>query len=82
MAPAAEAWHLNHWTAWEVPVSIFFHGFLPPPQSCLQRIHRGLVFYEKLLGSDIFTGEPSLLPDGPVDQLHASVLGLRELLQV
>ncbi|KAF4010460.1 hypothetical protein G4228_001546 [Cervus hanglu yarkandensis] len=49
--------------------------------SCLQRIHQGLVFYEKLLGSDIFTGEPSLLPDGPVDQLHASVLGLRELLQ-
>lgn len=52
------------------------------PQSCLQRIHRGLVFYEKLLGSDIFTGEPSLFPDGPVDQLHASILGLRELLQV
>lgn len=52
------------------------------PQSCLQRIHQGLVFYEKLLGSDIFTGEPSLLPDGPVSQLHASLLGLRQLLQV
>lgn len=52
------------------------------PQPCLQRIHQGLVFYEKLLGSDIFTGEPSLLPNGPVDQLHASLLGLRQLLQV
>ncbi|KAF3826120.1 hypothetical protein GH733_006234 [Mirounga leonina] len=48
---------------------------------CLQRIHQGLVFYEKLLGSDIFTGEPSLLPDGPAGQLHASLLGLRQLLQ-
>uniref|UniRef100_A0ABI7ZYM1 Interleukin-23 subunit alpha n=1 Tax=Felis catus TaxID=9685 RepID=A0ABI7ZYM1_FELCA len=48
---------------------------------CLQRIHQGLVFYEKLLGSDIFTGEPSLLPDSPVGQLHASLLGLRQLLQ-
>ncbi|XP_044084509.1 interleukin-23 subunit alpha isoform X3 [Neovison vison] len=50
-------------------------------QFCLQRIHQGLVFYEKLLGSDIFTGEPSPLPDGPVGQLHASLLGLRQLLQ-
>ncbi|XP_047597206.1 interleukin-23 subunit alpha isoform X1 [Lutra lutra] len=50
-------------------------------QFCLQRIHQGLVFYEKLLGSDIFTGEPSSLPNGPVDQLHASLLGLRQLLQ-
>ncbi|NP_001172051.1 interleukin-23 subunit alpha precursor [Ovis aries] len=56
-------------------------GLRDNSQSCLQRIHRGLVFYEKLLGSDIFTGEPSLFPDGPVDQLHASILGLRELLQ-
>ncbi|XP_055252462.1 interleukin-23 subunit alpha [Moschus berezovskii] len=56
-------------------------GLRDNSQSCLQRIHQGLVFYEKLLGSDIFTGEPSLLPDGPVDQLHASILGLRELLQ-
>ncbi|KAM9671672.1 interleukin-23 subunit alpha isoform 2-T2 [Trichechus inunguis] len=48
---------------------------------CLQRIHQGLIFYEKLLGSDIFTGEPSLLPDGPVGQLHASLLGLSQLLQ-
>lgn len=53
-----------------------------PSQFCLQRIHQGLVFYEKLLGSDIFTGEPFLLPDGPVGQLHASLLGLRQLLQV
>ncbi|XP_010975156.2 interleukin-23 subunit alpha [Camelus dromedarius] len=50
-------------------------------QSCLQRIHQGLVFYEKLLGSDIFTGEASLFPHGPVGQLHASLLGLRQLLQ-
>ncbi|KAG8510228.1 Interleukin-23 subunit alpha [Galemys pyrenaicus] len=50
-------------------------------QSCLQRIHQGLFFYEKLLGSDIFTGEPSLLPNGPMDQLHASLLGLRQLLK-
>ncbi|XP_067553092.1 interleukin-23 subunit alpha isoform X1 [Pseudorca crassidens] len=56
-------------------------GLRDNSQSCLQRIHQGLVFYEKLLGSDIFTGEPSLLPDGPVGQLHASLLGLRELLQ-
>nr|XP_020739872.1 interleukin-23 subunit alpha isoform X2 [Odocoileus virginianus texanus] len=56
-------------------------GLRDNSQSCLQRIHRGLVFYEKLLGSDIFTGEPSPPPEGPVDQLHASVLGLRELLQ-
>ena len=63
------------------PYLFSFMAFFSP-QSCLQRIHRGLVFYEKLLGSDIFTGEPSLLPDGPVDQLHASILGLRELLQV
>ncbi|KAF7468623.1 Hypothetical predicted protein [Marmota monax] len=43
---------------------------------CLQRIHQGLIFYEKLLGSDIFTGD-----DGPVGQLHASLLGLSQLLQ-
>ncbi|XP_008681805.1 interleukin-23 subunit alpha [Ursus americanus] len=56
-------------------------GLRDNSQFCLQRIHQGLVFYEKLLGSDIFTGEPSLLPDGPVGQLHASLLGLRQLLQ-
>uniref|UniRef100_A0A9L0S1I4 Interleukin-23 subunit alpha n=1 Tax=Equus caballus TaxID=9796 RepID=A0A9L0S1I4_HORSE len=56
-------------------------GLRDNSQPCLQRIHQGLVFYEKLLGSDIFTGEPSLLPNGPVDQLHASLLGLRQLLQ-
>ncbi|CAK6443304.1 unnamed protein product [Pipistrellus nathusii] len=56
-------------------------GLRDNSQACLQRIHQGLVFYEKLLGSDIFTGEPSLLPDGPVSQLHASLLGLRQLLQ-
>ncbi|XP_008528337.1 interleukin-23 subunit alpha [Equus przewalskii] len=56
-------------------------GLRDNSQPCLQRIHLGLVFYEKLLGSDIFTGEPSLLPNGPVDQLHASLLGLRQLLQ-
>ncbi|XP_054435883.1 interleukin-23 subunit alpha isoform X2 [Pteronotus mesoamericanus] len=56
-------------------------GLRDNSQSCLQRIHQGLVFYEKLLGSDIFTGEPSLLHDGPVSQLHASLLGLRQLLQ-
>ncbi|XP_076967163.1 interleukin-23 subunit alpha [Tamandua tetradactyla] len=50
-------------------------------QFCLQRIHQGLIFYEKLLGSDIFKGEPSLFPEGPVDQLHASLLGLSQLLQ-
>ncbi|XP_007533393.1 interleukin-23 subunit alpha [Erinaceus europaeus] len=56
-------------------------GLKDNSQYCLQRIHQGLVFYEKLLGSDIFTGEPSLLPNGPVEQLHASLLGLRQLLQ-
>uniref|UniRef100_A0A8D0YQF1 Interleukin-23 subunit alpha n=1 Tax=Sus scrofa TaxID=9823 RepID=A0A8D0YQF1_PIG len=56
-------------------------GLRDNSQSCLQRIHQGLVFYEKLLGSDIFTGEPSLHPDGSVGQLHASLLGLRQLLQ-
>ncbi|XP_007081565.1 interleukin-23 subunit alpha isoform X1 [Panthera onca] len=56
-------------------------GLRDNSQFCLQRIHQGLVFYEKLLGSDIFTGEPSLLPDSPVGQLHASLLGLRQLLQ-
>uniref|UniRef100_A0A8C0LHE6 Interleukin-23 subunit alpha n=1 Tax=Canis lupus dingo TaxID=286419 RepID=A0A8C0LHE6_CANLU len=56
-------------------------GLKDNSQFCLQRIHQGLVFYEKLLGSDIFTGEPSLLPDGPVGQLHANLLGLRQLLQ-
>uniref|UniRef100_A0A8C9ASG5 Interleukin-23 subunit alpha n=1 Tax=Prolemur simus TaxID=1328070 RepID=A0A8C9ASG5_PROSS len=56
-------------------------GLRDNSQFCLQRIHQGLVFYEKLLGSDIFTGEPSLLPDGPVGQLHASLLGLSQLLQ-
>ncbi|XP_036864865.1 interleukin-23 subunit alpha isoform X2 [Manis javanica] len=56
-------------------------GLRDNSQSCLQRIHQGLVFYEKLLGSDIFTGEPTLLPDGPVGQLQASLLGLRQLLQ-
>ncbi|XP_004692496.2 PREDICTED: interleukin-23 subunit alpha [Condylura cristata] len=50
-------------------------------QSCLRRIHQGLFFYEKLLGSDIFSGEPALLPTGPVHQLHASLLGLRQLLK-
>nr|XP_010975156.1 interleukin-23 subunit alpha [Camelus dromedarius] len=56
-------------------------GLRDNSQSCLQRIHQGLVFYEKLLGSDIFTGEASLFPHGPVGQLHASLLGLRQLLQ-
>ncbi|XP_066114503.1 interleukin-23 subunit alpha [Saccopteryx bilineata] len=56
-------------------------GLRDNSQSCLQRIHQGLIFYEKLLGSDIFTGEPTLLPDDPVSQLHASLLGLRQLLQ-
>ncbi|XP_006165674.1 interleukin-23 subunit alpha [Tupaia chinensis] len=56
-------------------------GLRDNSQFCLQRIHQGLIFYEKLLGSDIFTGEPSLLPDGPVGQLHASLLGLSQLLQ-
>ncbi|KAM7113895.1 interleukin-23 subunit alpha [Molossus nigricans] len=56
-------------------------GLRDNSQSCLQRIHQGLVFYEKLLGSDIFTGEPAVLPNGPVSQLHTSLLGLRQLLQ-
>ncbi|XP_007953321.1 interleukin-23 subunit alpha [Orycteropus afer afer] len=56
-------------------------GLKDNSQFCLQRIHQGLIFYEKLLGSDIFTGEPSLLPDGPVGQLHASLLVLSQLLQ-
>ncbi|XP_062930771.1 interleukin-23 subunit alpha [Cynocephalus volans] len=56
-------------------------GLRDNSQFCLQRIHQGLIFYEKLLGSDIFTGEPALLPDGPVSQLHASLLGLSQLLQ-
>ncbi|XP_016021225.2 interleukin-23 subunit alpha isoform X1 [Rousettus aegyptiacus] len=56
-------------------------GLSDNSQSCLERIHQGLVFYERLLSSDIFTGEPSLLSSGPVIQLHASLLGLRQLLQ-
>ncbi|XP_037371341.1 interleukin-23 subunit alpha [Talpa occidentalis] len=56
-------------------------GLSDNSQSCLQRIHQGLFFYEKLLGSDIFTEETSLLPNGPVGQLHASLLGLRQLLK-
>ncbi|XP_019597861.2 interleukin-23 subunit alpha [Rhinolophus sinicus] len=56
-------------------------GLRDNSESCLQRIHQGLVFYEKLLDSDIFTGESSLLPGGPVNQLHSSLLGLRQLLQ-
>ncbi|XP_049640048.1 interleukin-23 subunit alpha [Suncus etruscus] len=56
-------------------------GLKDNSQSCLQRIHQGLSFYEKLLDSDIFTGDPALLPDGPVHQLHTSLLGLRKLLQ-
>ncbi|XP_004601669.1 interleukin-23 subunit alpha [Sorex araneus] len=55
-------------------------GLKDNSQSCLRRIHQGLSFYEKLLDSDIFTGDPSLLPDGPVHQLRASLLGLRQLL--
>ncbi|KAM4840331.1 interleukin-23 subunit alpha [Urocitellus parryii] len=51
-------------------------GLRDNSQFCLQRIHQGLIFYEKLLGSDIFTGD-----DGPVGQLHASLLGLSQLLQ-
>nr|XP_004650039.1 interleukin-23 subunit alpha [Jaculus jaculus] len=50
-------------------------------QLCLQRIHQGLSFYKQLLGSDIFTGEPALLPDGPIGQLHASLMGFSQLLQ-
>ncbi|XP_006859654.1 PREDICTED: interleukin-23 subunit alpha [Chrysochloris asiatica] len=53
-------------------------GLKDNSQLCLKRIHQGLIFYEKLLGSDIFTGEPSLLPDS---QLHASLLVLSHLLQ-
>ncbi|KAM6154640.1 interleukin-23 subunit alpha [Erethizon dorsatum] len=56
-------------------------GLKDNSQFCLQRIYQGLVFYQKLLGSDIFTGEPSLLPDGPVGQLHDSLLRLSRLLQ-
>ncbi|EGW12500.1 interleukin-23 subunit alpha [Cricetulus griseus] len=56
-------------------------GLKDNSQFCLQRIHQGLVFYKQLLDSDIFTGEPSLLPDGPVGQLHTSLLGLSQLLQ-
>ncbi|KAM5288521.1 interleukin-23 subunit alpha [Ctenodactylus gundi] len=56
-------------------------GLRDNSQSCLQRIYQGLIFYEKLLGSDIFTGEPSLQLDGPVGQLHASLLGLSQLLK-
>ncbi|KAL6075787.1 hypothetical protein STEG23_026525 [Scotinomys teguina] len=56
-------------------------GLKDNSQFCLQRIHQGLVFYKQLLDSDIFTGEPSLLPDGPVGQLHTSLLGLSRLLQ-
>ncbi|KAM4881095.1 interleukin-23 subunit alpha [Thomomys bottae] len=55
-------------------------GLRDNSQFCLQRIHQGLVFYEKLLGSDIFTGEPFPLTEGPVSQLHASLLGLSQLL--
>lgn len=51
-------------------------------QFCLQRIRQGLVFYKHLLDSDIFTGEPALLPDSPVEQLHTSLMGLSQLLQV
>nr|XP_020845697.1 interleukin-23 subunit alpha isoform X2 [Phascolarctos cinereus] len=50
-------------------------------QLCLQKIHQGLIFYGHLLNSDIFTGEPSLLQEGPVGQLHTSLLGLSQLLQ-
>ncbi|XP_051817178.1 interleukin-23 subunit alpha [Antechinus flavipes] len=50
-------------------------------QLCLQQIYRGLIFYGHLLNSDIFKGEPSLLQDGPVGQLHSSLLGLSQLLQ-
>ncbi|CAH6778539.1 interleukin-23 subunit alpha [Phodopus roborovskii] len=56
-------------------------GLKDNSQFCLQRIHQGLVFYKQLLDSDIFTGEPSLLPDGPVGRLHTSLLGLSQLLQ-
>ncbi|XP_058529519.1 interleukin-23 subunit alpha [Ochotona princeps] len=56
-------------------------GLRDNTQSCLRRIRQGLRFYEKLLGSDIFIGEPDLFPDGPVGQLHASLLGLSQLLQ-
>ncbi|XP_074082478.1 interleukin-23 subunit alpha [Macrotis lagotis] len=49
-------------------------------QLCLQKIYRGLIFYGHLLNSDIFTGEPPLLQDGPVGQLHSSLLGLSQLL--
>ncbi|XP_008846963.1 interleukin-23 subunit alpha [Nannospalax galili] len=56
-------------------------GLKDNSQFCLQRIHQGLVFYKQLLDSDIFTEEPSLLPDGPVGQLHTSLQGLSQLLQ-
>ncbi|XP_006897686.1 PREDICTED: interleukin-23 subunit alpha [Elephantulus edwardii] len=56
-------------------------GLRDNSQFCLQRIHKGLIFYENLLGSDIFTGEPSLLPDDTVGQLHASLLVFSQLLQ-
>ncbi|XP_040610637.1 interleukin-23 subunit alpha isoform X2 [Mesocricetus auratus] len=56
-------------------------GLKDNSQFCLQRIRQGLVFYKQLLDSDIFTGEPALLPDGPMGQLHTSLLGLSQLLQ-
>ncbi|XP_029398237.1 interleukin-23 subunit alpha isoform X1 [Mus pahari] len=56
-------------------------GLKDNSQLCLQRIHHGLAFYKHLLDSDIFKGEPALLPDSPVEQLHTSLLGLSQLLQ-
>ncbi|XP_031205405.1 interleukin-23 subunit alpha isoform X3 [Mastomys coucha] len=56
-------------------------GLKDNSQFCLQRIRQGLVFYKHLLDSDIFKGEPALLPDSPVEQLHTSLLDLSQLLQ-
>ncbi|XP_005397366.1 PREDICTED: interleukin-23 subunit alpha [Chinchilla lanigera] len=56
-------------------------GLKDSSRFCLQRIYQGLVFYQKLLGSDIFTGDPALLPDGLAGQLQASLLRLSQLLQ-
>ncbi|EDL24554.1 interleukin-23 subunit alpha precursor [Mus musculus] len=56
-------------------------GLKDNSQFCLQRIRQGLAFYKHLLDSDIFKGEPALLPDSPMEQLHTSLLGLSQLLQ-
>lgn len=77
MAPAVEAWHLNHWTAWEVPISVFFHGFLFSPVLLAKNSSRP-GFLREAAGLRYFhrgAFSTPKWPCGPASRLHTGPQG-------